>query len=212
MYENTKKLISIASFALGEKEIGLSKAIRNSCGKLGLELESLLSQKNGFYAFESALHLFPSGPSEGINIEQWNSKDLWISSYGDLLADNCVFFAEDIFGCQFCIYQDEVHSFDIETGELEFMASSIEEWAAIILEDYNMWTGYSLAHDWQVKHGRIPINTRLMPKVPFVCGGEFITENLSLIDAVSGMKSRANLAVQLINLEDGQQIEFKIIE
>ncbi|MCV2883591.1 hypothetical protein OE749_02615 [Aestuariibacter sp. AA17] len=51
-----------------------------------------------------------------------------------------------------------------------------------------------------------------MPKTPFVCGGRFELDNLIAINAVSGMKSRANLARQIIDLPDGAQIEFKIIE
>jgi hypothetical protein len=61
-------------------------------------------------------------------------------------------------------------------------------------------------------NGPIPINSRLIPKIPFVCGGDFNIENLAVINSVSGMKSRANLANQIANLEDGTQIEFKIVE
>jgi len=51
-----------------------------------------------------------------------------------------------------------------------------------------------------------------MPKTPFVCGGQFELNNLVAINVVSGMKSRANLARQIVDMPDGAQIEFKIIE
>lgn len=71
---------------------------------------------------------------------------------------------------------------------------------------------YSLAYARQEHSGILSSEFRLMPKTPFVCGGRFELDNLIAINAVSGMKSRANLARQIIDLPDGAQIEFKIIE
>ena len=128
------------------------------------------------------------------------------------LADGCLFFAEDVFGGQFCIKDNAVFSFDPETGSLELMADSLEMWATDLLQNFNVLTGYSVAHEWQLQNGALPHGMRLIPKIPFVCGGSYGIDNLYAINSVRGMKSRGNLACQIKNLPDGEKIEFKIVE
>ena len=176
------------------------------------KLLDLLRAKNGFYAFESALHVFPAGAAhDGPSLADWNTGTGWRGEYGSL-AEGCFFFAEDIFGGQFCLFDGCVMGFDPETGEKRFMASTIEEWAGALLADPDVLTGYPLAHEWQVRHGAVPPGARLIPRVPFVLGGEFTPENLSLIDAARGMRSRANLAVQIRDLPDGAAVNFKLVD
>ena len=212
MGKNIEKLISISSNSFNQGQVNLAPDLLAAAGTLGEELALFLPKKNGFYAFESALRVFPSGASElSFSIEEWNSEGLWRKEYVGL-ADGCLFFAEDIFGSQFCIKNNVIYSFDPETGGLEEIADCFEGWAKELLSDYNVWTGYSLAVEWQKINGALPNSQRLMPKIPFVCGGHFELDNLSAIDVVSGMKSRSNLARQIIDMPDGAQIEFKIIE
>ena len=210
MNEFLKKLISISSPPLGSPEFKLESGISRTVGKLANELKDMLALKNGFYAFESALHVLPIGQSQHMTLEKWNSKELWVCHYDNFIK-NTVFFAEDIFGCQFCIHNEQIFSFDPETAELEYIADNLGQWAKIILEDYDVWTGFSLAQEWQETYGPIPIDSRLMPKIPFVCQGEFNLSNLVLINTISSMKTRANLAKQIINLDDGTEIKFKAV-
>jgi hypothetical protein len=213
MNSQINKLISIGSQSLGKSSFTLGEQILNLAGNLQRELNNLLTKKNGFYAFESSLHVFQSGSSDNqiITLETWNSEELWRNKYEEF-AQDCLFFAEDIFGGQFCIKNNNICSFDPETGELEIIADSLENWAKCILEDYDFFTGFSLAHDWQKKYGLIPPNTKLIPKIPFVFGGEFNLDNLYLLDSVKAMKLRANLAKQILNCPDGTQIIFKLVE
>ena len=139
-----------------------------------------------------------------MTLESWNSDNLWRKDDGDL-AQNCLFFAEDIFGGQFCIFNDKIYSFDPETGAKELVANQIEEWAKIILEDYNVLTGFPLAHKWQQEYGTLPINKRLLPKIPFVGGGTFTVDN-----SVKGMKVRADIAQQIYALPDGTKITVRV--
>ena len=90
---------------------------------------------------------------------------------------NCLFFAENLFGEQFCIFNGKIYLFDPETGDKEMVGNDFEEWAKSILDDYHFLTGYFLGRDWQAKNGSIPINNRLLPKIPFVCGPEFDLDN-----------------------------------
>lgn len=212
MDKKIEQLLSISSDSFSQEPVNMAPDLLLVAGKLGQELEELLRYKNGFFSFVSALRVFPTSRTEfSYDLSAWNASGLWRSDYADL-ADGCLFFAEDIFGGQFCIKNNTIHAFDPETGDLEEMSESFEDWASQILSDYDMWTGYPLAHQWQEKYGTLPYNQRLMPKIPFVCDGQFELDNLFAIRVVSGMKSRANLARQIVDMPDGAKIEFNIIE
>src|SRR5690348_14617911 len=73
-------------------------------------IRPLIVSKNGFYAFESALHVLPWGDIES-GAELWNSRDLWIKDYG-VDVSGLLFFAEDAFGFQFAVGEDGIYSFD----------------------------------------------------------------------------------------------------
>jgi hypothetical protein len=178
-------------------------------GERHRELFELLTMRNGFFCFDAALHVFPSGGGD-MPLERWNSSTLWRDAYGDM-ADEYWFFAEDVFGNQFGIAEDKVVSFDAETAEVEQVADTVEEWASKILEDYDYLTGHSLGYAWQDNYGRLPVGRRLAPKRPFVAGGEFEVDNLYALDAVKAMRWRGDLARQIRDLPDGAPIEFKVV-
>lgn len=203
-----QKLLSLAAGPLG----GVPGAdVADLGGRHGSSLEGMLRRVNGFYAFESALHVFPSGTSERMSLELWNDRDLWRRDY-DNLTDRLVFFAEDVFGGQFVLVDDGVGTFDPETGDVEVIAGDLPSWAAAVLADYEMLTGYPLAHEWQARHGALAEGQRLLPKLPFVTGGGFDIDNLYAADAVEGMRARGNLAVQIRDLPDGASISYRIVE
>jgi hypothetical protein len=146
-----------------------------------------------------------------MTLSRWNSFGLWRHEYGDLIG-NVLFFAEDAFGDQFCLDNGQVCYFDAETGEFKVLGQNLEEWAKCILQEYGLLTGHPLMHQWQEQYGPLPIGTRLMPKIPFVLGGEYALDNLYTLASVSGMKSRGNLARQIKDSPDGAQVKFRIIE
>ncbi|WP_238346708.1 SMI1/KNR4 family protein [Pseudomonas viciae] len=203
-------LLSNASSSLSEHEperLGLSHGLLD---RLADQLFGMLRRRNGFYAFECALHVFPTHSSQQeIGIYDWNANALWRSGY-KYMADGCFFFAEDVFGGQFCFKDGKVYIFDPEIGSLEYLADDIESWAKSILVDFDVLTGHPLAHQWQKQNGQLPAGKRLLPKVPFVLGGEFVLDNLYLADAVEGMKLRADIASQIRDLPDGAQIKFNV--
>lgn len=210
--KNLEKLISIGSDAICSGPPAGDESVLRVFGHLGDELLNLLRLRNGFYAFESALHLFPCGPAENdIPLITWNSSELWRNEYGSL-ADAMLFFGEDAFGNQFCIRGNRICTFEAETGNVEVIAKSFEQWGKEILDDFRVLTGHPLMHEWQTQHGALPVGKRLMPRTPFVLGGEYKVENLYALSSVSAMKTRGNLAVQIKDLPDGAQIEFRVIE
>jgi hypothetical protein len=211
----TSKLFSIASDPIVSEAVqGKFLVQLHERGGRFRELVELLSVKNGFYAFEAALHVFPhvesSLQSEAIGVEAWNEHGLWKNWYQSLL-DNCFCFAEDAFGGQFAIEGEKIVSFDPESGELEPLADSFEEWAGKLLSNYPQLTGAPVAHKWQLTHGPIPEGKRLLPKIPFVLGGQYDAKNLYAVDAVKGMRYRGELWQQLRDLPDGAQVRLKAL-
>lgn len=178
------------------------------------ELMGLLRIKNGFYAFESALHVFPVVMDDWFNgqdLVRWNAPDLWKQAYGQK-AQGLFAFAEDIFGYQFCCHEDQIVRFDPETGGTERVCSSLEEWATLICDDYNFQTGYPVAKAWQAKHGPIAQGSRLVPIYPLISKeGSYDVENFYAVDDLKGMLSRADFARQVEGVKDGQQVSIKPI-
>ena len=178
--------------------------------ELPAPLASLLSMCNGFYVFESALHVFPSAATSTERaVTEWNAPGVWRDAYLDL-ESSWWFFAEDIFGGQFAL-GDGVCTFDPETGAMSPIADDIEGWAGAVLDGYDVMTGFPLAHEWQVRNGSLRPGRRLVPKVPFVLGGEFSVDNLYDGDSVEAMRYRGQLASQIRDLPDGATVTLRIV-
>jgi len=200
-------LLSIASEPIAPLPVAMPEFLRSY--SLGGELFRLLQAKNGFYAFESALHVFPLADDSETGLEAWNALSSWRCGYEDL-ADGLLFFAEDILQDQFCLSTKEsgILRFYAETGQTVSVANSVEEWASMILSDYRQETGWPFAHDWQTKHGPLPPGKRLMPKIPFFLGGDYNIDNLWVGDPLEGMRVKADLAIQTRKLPEGAQVRL----
>lgn len=211
MGPSLEKLLSIATPPLRNADLRLGREALQEAGSFASSILELLQRRDGFFAFESALRFFPSSPVPvSYGVLDWNANSLWACEFGDMCKD-CFFFAEDIFGGQFGISGDEVVAFDPETGEQRLFANSLEAWAENVLADFNVVTGYPLAHEWQSVNGRLAGRDRLVPKIPFVAGGTYSLENLVSIDAVEGMRARGKFARQIRDLPDGAQIRFQFV-
>ena len=207
MTEFIEMLLGIASAAICSPLPETTRSPLPGSG-LGQELEAMLQLRNGFYAFESALHVFPfedCGPETGLR--RWNSAELWRYEYKALLEGH-FFFAEDVFGGQFSIRDDHIWMVDPETGDASAIADSLEGWAQKLVEDGRVLTGWPLGHEWQMKHGPIPIGRRLMPGRLFVLGGEFEVDNLAAVEAIQAMQLRGSIAVQLHEVPDKTQVRL----
>ena len=210
MRKPLEKLMEISSQPIGGE---LSwDAVHSSLmgGNLAPSIGAVLVIKNGFYAFESALHVFHLGKSDlDMDLLEWNSSDGWRSRYSACLNE-ITFFAEDVFGVQFCFCKDKIYSFDPETADLTYISDSIEGWINVVLTDYEFMTGYPLAHQWQLNNGPIPAGHRLIPKIPFVAGGGYDLSNLHLVNSFDAMLMRSELANQIKDLPDGSKIRINL--
>ena len=206
---NTEKLLSIASEPLAGQPGDMPELLRSY--SLGAELFCMLQGKNGFYAFESALHVFPLTGDSETGLEAWNAGPLWRDAYEDL-ADGLLFFAEDILQDQFCLSLrgDGVLRFHAETGQTEHHANSIEAWAGVILSDYRQETGWPFVHEWQAKNGILAREKRLLPKTPFFLGGQYHIDNLWAGNPLEGMRLKADLATQTRHLPEGARVRLNV--
>lgn len=212
MSHTLSRLLSISGAAIAAplNSGALRKLTSGKSPRLEHELNSLLADKNGFFCFESALLVRPLDyDCQPLGILQWNHPNVWRGEYKINLGE-IVFFAEDVFGVQFCMRDNSIQSFDPETGGFTQVAETVEDWARWLLENHRVRTGWPLAHEWQEKKGPLPLGSRLLPKVPFVCGGQFSIENLYILKDVDGMRFRASIANQLVGVPDGTKIVFKI--
>jgi hypothetical protein len=77
-----EKLLSRSSESLAPTPAAMPEFLQAYA--LGPELVHMLQQRNGFYAFEAALHVFPLTADPGTGLEGWNAASLWRNEYGDL--------------------------------------------------------------------------------------------------------------------------------
>lgn len=202
-------LLSAAGPALAAPPAGGSAL--DAWGPIGCELADLLGVRHGFYASSSALLVRPlrhSGPPLGI--EQWNAASLWRADYPSEDWGPTLFFAEDLFGGQFCIRGGRVLAFEPETGALgDIGCASLAEWARLITADHRFRTGEPLAHAWRAAHGPLEPGRRLVPKVPFVVGSAYSVDNLYACEDAAGMRLRAAVARQLRGVPDSARVVFR---
>lgn len=194
------KLVSLGSEALCSRELAPEDA------------GPLLLARNGFYAFEGALLVRPYSSGGGVlGVREWNDATLWRQNYQEL-AMGLWFFAEDVFGCQFCTRDGRICTFDPESGETDEVAHDLEEWARSILENYAVLTGHPIAKEWQRRYGRLAPGRRLIPKQPFVLGGPVSVDNLYDCCDVEGMRARADLAIQIRDVPDGTAVNYRVVD
>jgi hypothetical protein len=179
-------------------------------GRIGQELGELLRKQNGFYAYNSALLVRPFDREKAPRgVIQWNSPSLWKDTY-EQLFDNVLFFAEDLFGGQFCIREGAVSAFDPELGEYRQVSDTLEGWAREILDNPEVRTGYPLVPEWERLHGPLKEGFRLVPKLPFFAGGKYEINNLYAYQDTRGMRFRGSLATQARDLPPGAPLVFRV--
>ena len=173
------------------------------------ELAELLSEQNGFYLFNAGVQVFRAG-AEGLGpqLEAWNAPGTWKDTYQGL-ADGLFCFAQDLFGTQFAIADNQqVISFDPETAERTVLGESLVDWVGWLLADPDVNGTYRIATAWQDENGPLEHDQRLIPWRFFVMGGEYDLANLVAKPAAECMRIRGPIAQQVHDLPDGAQIRL----
>ena len=87
-------------------------------------------------------NFFTLAPTSNILILTLGMKNLCGLTNIQKFQKNMHFFAQDIFEIQIMVFESEIYKFDPETENIEFIANYFENWAKIILDDYNYMTGH----------------------------------------------------------------------
>ena len=165
-------------------------------------------RKNGMIAFEGSLLILPSVSACGVpSLLGWNSSGGWRHNYD--ISDDITFFSMDAFAGQFGVSSDGIVRFDPETGGITRHSSDLDEWASMVLGDYNYETGYLAAHDWQLRNAPLDPGYRLLPKVPFILGGEYSCENLTSWPMEDAMSQYSALHDQVKSVPDGERLTVR---
>lgn len=208
-----EQLLSISKFAITTKNDSscLVDFISTSAPESFInELVSFYSSQNGFYAFENALWIYEYDSKKTYSLEKINNLE-FIKKYQEKVG-NFISIGSDAFGNQFVITNCGYFLLDLETGELDFIAENLENWANAILADYSYLTGFPLLHDWQHQNNALQSNMRLGAKTPFILGGEFNVKNLFEVDVIELIKFKSKLFTEIESLPPGSEVEFKIID
>lgn len=169
-------------------------------------LEFIVELNGGFF-FHKGLHLY--GLSES-NFHDFFVVNESISKYYSAIAKGLKSIGQDVFGNQFMVSDSDQYFFvNIETGEIEQMANTFLDWVEVLKSDLDFYTGERIATAWELLHGSFPYDERLCPKMPFVVGGEFETNNLYSVKFDRYLDINSNIAKQVYNLPEGQQIRIK---
>lgn len=160
------------------------------------ELNTVLEEVNGFFAFNAGVQVFRVGAEGlGYDLEHWNDPATWKDAYRGL-ADDLFCFGQDIFGMQFAIDRaDRVVLMDPETGGREDLGGSLEEWAGWLLADPDHNGQGETALGWQDSYGALEVTERLSHHTPLVLGGEHTVDNVVVRDAVACLRLLGPVAV-----------------
>ena len=172
-------------------------------------LNELLDRREGFYGFRRSLHVFGRVREPRFHsVFVWNDPDGWVSEYGDL-ADNLLFFAENVFGDQFAFDGERIIHFAAETGARTDLAKDVEQWLTLLLKEPERYLDFDGVAAWSDRNGLVPLGEHLVPDVPFVLSSGDVANKLSTTDAFKSMGFKGTIARQIKDLPDGAQIEIK---
>ncbi|NBH74968.1 hypothetical protein [Rodentibacter pneumotropicus] len=166
-------------------------------------LEKFYIEKNGFLAFEGSFRVLPISESFSRGFYSWNE---FLAK--ELNLKDMLFFADNILGEGFCIYKDLFYKYDFESGDLELMGSNLEDFSSTLLSDYNYYTAYSIAKEWQEKNSEILFDEVLLPKLPFVLGGDYSINNLYLCNVRRMIILKSKILDSIKKHNDGDKIKF----
>lgn len=164
-----------------------------------MRFKELLPDYNRISAYKGALRFHEP--------EDLSWRQSWGEHYGHLRPEIKIF-SSDAFGTVYGLLGNEsVCIFWPETGELENINSSIEEFFQFILDDPVNTIHYDLYVQAVKKYGPPSINQHFAFIIETVLGGALATENLVVMDAVNHYKALAKIALQIHNLPIGQKVD-----
>jgi len=165
---------------------------------------------NGGFFYNYSLHLY--AVNTVFNFHNIFSVNEAIRMAFEKIVGNVFFFGQEIFGNQFGFSDQGIVFFNVETGDMKWMAKDFEGWTQALVSDLDYFTGRNLALEWARTMGALKPEERLCPKKPFIIGGAFSIGNAYPLAFPKYINTNANIANQIYGLPDGTPIKLKIID
>ncbi|QPB41637.1 hypothetical protein [Rodentibacter haemolyticus] len=169
-----------------------------------IKLKDLFSYKNGFVAFEGCLRILPL-----VDIENERTIYSW-NKFLNFETKEYIFFGDNVLGDGFCTYKNLFYKYDFESGDLEFMGNTLEDFSKELIINYNYYTGYSIAKQWMETQSVVSFNDVLMPKIPFILGGEYSINNLYMSNIYESIQLKQYIYNKTKESEDGEKIKLTL--
>jgi hypothetical protein len=205
-----QELLKSAGGAIGGQPSQDATRSLSALGPRQQELVQLLEARNGFFAFENALHVLPisSSANPRIELQKFNFPSGWKAAYWDGCCEDILFFAINLFGILYGIQGSAIVRFDNETGNVSPMAANIDEWAGLALNADEI--GWSFGSRWQRDNRPLDEGQRLMPYPPFVAGGSLTVSHFKAVSIEDLLGFYGSFATQIREIPDGGQIKVVI--
>ncbi|GEP43416.1 SMI1/KNR4 family protein [Brevifollis gellanilyticus] len=172
-------------------------------GELPSSLVRVLREVNGFILHGGALHIRGASMTP-----EWHSLRAAMQGpaafhglYEGVHADD-IPFGQDLFGDQFLLRDEAVLKLSAESGEVESMADSLDDFFRQTLEDLEGFLNVDLKHVMQP--GQL-----LLAYPPFVFAESGAGASLKPVSAGEVILFHADLARQIRDVPEGGQIEIK---
>lgn len=171
--------------------------------ELPRSLVNTLSDINGFILHEGALHVrgASSKPDWHSLRGAWRGPNSFHVLYPDLRTSD-IPFAQDQVGDQFLIREGVVVKLSAETGEISVVADGLEDFFFRVEANIEDYLNVGLSHKMQPG--------QLLQASPPFCLKSDATASLKPSPASEVILFHADLARQIRNIPDGEQVEFKV--
>lgn len=207
---STRKFDKLMRQATQRSAPPASPVIQHALEQLRAEcLAPLYARCNGGYFFGGALEIFPIGTGHYTAIEPWNAATGWRKDF-DQDLEGVAFFAHDLFCFPYGVRGNAIVRLNYETGEIESLAGTLDEFLGLLLDDCDYYSGQSLLEEWQETHGPLPVGQRLFAKMPFVLGGDWEIDNLWASAPLPVLSFRAFVARHLKGKPDGTRVSLQL--
>lgn len=170
------------------------------------ELVRVLSDTNGFILHEGALHVRGASlmPEWHSLRAAWRGPSAFHILYESVLATD-IPFAQDRVGDQFLVRDAAVLRLSAETGEIEPLVDSLEDFFSRLIENIEGFLNVGLGHTMQP--GQL-----LLAYPPFVFRESSADASLKPVRAGEVILFHADLARQIRDVTYGGEVEFKLTD
>ena len=175
-------------------------------------LRELLDATNGFVQFDGGLHVRGAclDPAWHSLREAMHGERAFHRLYPDIIDPTDVPFAQDCGGDQFVLRGGEVHQLAAEVGELDPLDMTLREFLDHVQENPVESLCMHPLLQFMRDGGKIAPGRLLLVYPPFCTGQSGGSASLKAVDAGAVIAYHADLAKQIQNLGDGEDLPFKV--